>query len=240
MSWHTITGSDAPLRCWLERPPQPRSVVLVLPEVFGINGWMRSVAARLASAGHAALVMPLFARTAPELDVGYDEAGLAEGRRHRDAVTAVGFQQDVAAVLAWLQQQPELALLPRAGLGFCFGGHLAWHLASRPELQATASFYGARVSCFCPGGDQPTIALAAQIPGQLLVWLGAEDPLMPLQEQQAIATALAQADPTGTRLQCRTARGAGHGFLCDQRADFHPNAAQQGWDSLLQLLDGLS
>ena len=240
MSWHTIAGSDAPLRCWLERAPQARSVVLVLPEVFGINGWMRSVAARLAAAGHAALVMPLFARTAPALDLGYDDEGLAEGRRHRDAVTAEGFQRDVDAVMAWLSQQPELALLPRAGLGFCFGGHLAWHLASRVELQATASFYGARVSCFCPGSDQPTLALAAQIPGKFLVWQGGEDPLMPPQEQQAIAAALAQADPSGLRLQCRTAAGAGHGFLCDQRADFHPTAAQQGWQSLLELLNGLS
>ena len=75
MSWHTIAGSDAPLRCWQELAPQARSVVLVLPEVFGINGWMRSVAARLAAAGHVALVMPLFARTAPALDLGYDDAG---------------------------------------------------------------------------------------------------------------------------------------------------------------------
>ena len=237
MAWLTISGSQVPLRCWFERPAQPRSLVLVLPEVFGINSWLRDVASQLVAAGHGVLVMPLFARTAPALDVGYDAAGLAEGRQHRDAVTAAGFQSDVDAVLSWLAQQPELAHLPLAGLGFCFGGHLAWHLAARPELKATASFYGARVSTFSPGGGPPTLQLAAEIPGRLLVWLGADDSLMPADEQQAIGSALQAADPSAERLQCRIAPAAGHGFMCSQRSDFQPEAAEQGWQSLLELLD---
>ena len=236
MAWLTISGSQAPLRCWFERPDQPRSLVLVLPEVFGINSWLRDVASQLVAAGHGVLVMPLFARTAPELDVGYDAAGLAEGRQHRDAVTAAGFHSDVDAVMRWVEQQPELAHLPLAGLGFCFGGHLAWHLATRPELKATASFYGARVSNFSPGGGAPTLQLAAAIPGRLLVWLGADDPLMPAEEQQAIRAALQAADPSAERLQCRIAPEAGHGFMCSQRSDFYPKAALHGWQSLLELL----
>ena len=237
MAWLTISGSQAPLRCWFERPQKPRSLVLVLPEVFGINSWLRAVASQLVAAGHGVLVMPLFARTAPELDVGYDAAGLAEGRQHRDAVTAAGFHSDVDAVMAWLAQEPELAHLPLAGLGFCFGGHLAWHLATRPELKATVSFYGARVSNFSPGGGAPTLRQAAAIPGRLLVWLGAEDPLMPAEEQQAIRAALEAADPSAERLQCRIAPAAGHGFMCSHRTDFQSEAAQQGWQSLLELLD---
>jgi carboxymethylenebutenolidase len=221
MAWLTISGSEAPLRCWLELPSRPRSLVLVLPEVFGINSWMRDVAGQLVAAGHGVLVMPLF----------------AEGRQHRDAVTAAGFQRDVDAVLAWLAQQSELAGLPIAGLGFCFGGHLVWHLATRVELQATASFYGARVASFSPGGGAPTLELLAKIPGRLLVWLGADDPLMPADEQQAISAALKASDPSAHRLQCRTAGSAGHGFMCSHRFDFHQEAAEQSWQSLLQLLD---
>ena len=237
MAWLTISGSQVPLRWTLKPTAQPRSLVLVLPEVFGINSWLRDVASQLVEAGHGVLVMPLFARTAPALDVGYDAAGLAEGRQHRDAVTAAGFQSDVDAVMSWLAQQPELAHLPLAGLGFCFGGHLAWHLAARPELKATASFYGARVSNFSPGGGPPTLQLAAEIPGRLLVWLGAADLLMPADEQQAISSALRAADPSAERLQCRIAPAAGHGFMCSQRSDFQPKAAEQGWQSLLELLD---
>ena len=237
MAWLTISGSQAPLRCWFERPDQPRSLVLVLPEVFGITSWLRHVASQLVAAGHGVLVMPLFARTAPDLDVGYDAAGLAEGRQHRDAVTAAGFHSDLDAVMRWVEQEPELAQLPLAGLGFCFGGHLAWHLAMRPELQATVSFYGARVSSFSPGGGAPTLQLAEKIAGRLLVWLGADDPLMPAVEQQAISSALQAADPSAERLQCRIASAAGHGFMCSQRSDFNSTAAEQGWKTLLELLE---
>ena len=58
MAWLTISGSQAPLRCWFERPQKPRSLVLVLPEVFGINSWLRDVASQLVAAGHGVLVMP--------------------------------------------------------------------------------------------------------------------------------------------------------------------------------------
>ena len=50
MAWLTISGSQAPLHCWFERPDQPRSLVLVLPEVFGINSWLRDVASQLVAA----------------------------------------------------------------------------------------------------------------------------------------------------------------------------------------------
>ena len=56
-----------------------RGAVLVLPEVFGLNGWVRRVADRLAGEGYAALAMPIFERTAPGLELGYDAAGLAAG-----------------------------------------------------------------------------------------------------------------------------------------------------------------
>ena len=77
------TDAQVPLRCWWALPGQGpvRAGVLVLPEVFGINGWVRSVATRLAERGYAALAVPLFARTAPELELGYDPRALADDER---------------------------------------------------------------------------------------------------------------------------------------------------------------
>ena len=65
---------------WWARPEAPRAAVLVLPEVFGVNGWVRSVADRLAEQGYASLAISTFWRTAPQLEAGYNEAGLALGR----------------------------------------------------------------------------------------------------------------------------------------------------------------
>ena len=71
----------------------------MLPEVFGVNGWVRSVADRLAAAGVPALALPLFARTAPGLDLSYSDQDLAEGRRHKDATTVDQIFADVSVAM---------------------------------------------------------------------------------------------------------------------------------------------
>ena len=239
------------LRCWWSVPEQGlRGAVLVLPEVFGLNGWVRSVADRLAGEGYAALAMPIFQRTAPGLDVGYDAAGLAAGRVHRDAVTAETFLADAQRAITWLQhqklgQEPGLEIGLRIGcVGFCFGGHLALLAATLPAVRATCAFYGARVSSFRPGGGAPTLAVLPQIPGHLLCVCGDQDPLMPLQELQAISAALAadavaRQDNPGAALERRlvVAPGAGHGFLCDARSDYKAEAAALGWHAMLALFE---
>ncbi len=224
---------------WWARPAageRPRAAVLVLPEVFGVNGWVRSVADRLAAEGYAALAISTFWRTAPHLDVGYDEAGLAAGREHRDQVTTDQLLSDVAAAAAWLQaahQRDGLAHKPLGCVGFCFGGHLALLAATLPVIAATADFYGARVSMFRPGGGPPSLELVPEIPGRLWCFCGDADPLMPAEELKAIEVALAAHPEAGHRLLI--APGAGHGYMCSARGDYHPAAAQEGWAAVLEL-----
>jgi carboxymethylenebutenolidase len=205
-------------------------VVLLLPEVFGVNGWVRSVADRLAAEGYAALALPIFARTAPDLELGYDAEGLAMGREHRDAVTAQAFLDDACRAIAFLQGQQPLACRGIGVVGFCIGGHLALLAATLPEVAATCAFYGARVSNFRPGGGEPTLAVVRQIAGDLLFIAGDQDPLIPPEELQAIDDAF-----VGDRQRLVVAQGAGHGFLCEARADYHPEAAAMGWRELLEL-----
>lgn len=202
----------------------------MLPEVFGVNGWVRSVADRLAAEGYAALALPIFARTAPDLELGYDAEGLAMGREHRDAVTAQAFLDDARRAIAFLQGQQPLACRGIGVVGFCIGGHLALLAATLPEVAATCAFYGARVSNFRPGGGEPTLAVVPQIAGDLLFIAGDQDPLIPPEELQAIDDAF-----VGDRQRLVVARGAGHGFLCEARADYHPEAAAMGWRELLGL-----
>ena len=91
--WVQLTNGDVPLSCWWAEPsdqvndivskPMSNRVYIVLPEVFGVNGWVRSVADRLAVHGYPALAVPLFARTAPDLELAYEPSDLAKGRRHK-------------------------------------------------------------------------------------------------------------------------------------------------------------
>ena len=232
-------GSPRAMPAWWARPAAgttPRAAVLVLPEVFGVNGWVRSVADRLAAEGYAALAISTFWRTAPQLDVPYDAAGLAEGRRHKDQVRADQLLSDVAAAAAWMQTAHAadgLAQKPLGCVGFCFGGHLALLAATLPVIAASADFYGAGVSSGRPGGGPPSLALVPQIPGRLWCFCGDADPLMPPEEISAIAAALRAQPGAGHRLLI--APGAGHGYMCSARGDYHPEAAAAGWAALLEL-----
>ena len=222
----------------------PRAGVLVLPEVFGVNAWVRSVADRLAEEGYAALAISTFWRTAPQLDVGYDEAGLAAGREHRDQVSADQLLDDVAAAAAWLQQAHAgdgLAERPLGCVGFCFGGHLAMLAATLPQVAATCDFYGARVASFRPGGGPPTLDALPEIPGRLFCFRGDADPLIPAEEIKALAAALTAANggvdcgSPQARHRLVMAPGAGHGYLCEARADFQPEGAASGWAAMRAL-----
>ena len=232
-------GSPRAMPAWWARPAvgtTPRAAVLVLPEVFGVNGWVRSVADRLAAEGYAALAISTFWRTAPQLDVPYDAAGLAEGRRHKDQVRVDQLLSDVAAAAAWMQTAHAadgLAQKPLGCVGFCFGGHLALLAATLPVIAASADFYGAGVSSGRPGGGPPSLALVPQVHGRLWCFCGDTDPLMPPQEVSAIAAAVRAQPGAGHRLLI--APGAGHGYMCSARGDYHPEAAAAGWAALLEL-----
>lgn len=250
--WVSIPVSAAPevppttIRAWWSRPARTpvRGAVLVLPEVFGINGWVRSVADRLAGEGYGALAITPFARTAPELDLGYDAAGLALGREHRDLVSATAFLADARAALLWLRrrlQSEGLAEQPMGCVGFCFGGHLALLAATLPDIGATCSFYGARVSIARPGGGAPTLEVLPEIPGRLWCFVGDADPLISADEVEAIRGAMKAAnggiDPEQPPARHRLWRApqAGHGYLCEARDDFRPTEAAVAWQAMLRL-----
>ena len=230
-----------PLRCWWAEPEGSANdidskslinrVYIVLPEVFGVNAWVRGVADRFASQGHPALAVPLFARTAPELALAYRDSDLAEGRRHKDATTADQILADVAAALDWLRARyPEASINV---VGFCFGGHAAFLSATLPGVAHAFDFYGAGVSRMRPGGGEPSLALLPEIQSRLTCVFGTADPLIPAEDREAMGVALNKVDPAGQRLRVVEFAGADHGFMCEARSSFDPQASAQGWRLLL-------
>lgn len=236
-----LAVSPTLLSCWWSRPGRDpaRAGVLVLPEVFGVNRWVRSVADRLAEQGYGALAVPLFARTAPGLELGYEGAALAEGRSHKERTTTPQLLADLGAAADWLSR--ELALTRPAALGcvgFCFGGHAALLASTLPSVGATCDFYGAGVATGRPGGGPPSLELLGQVAGRLWCFCGDDDPLIPPAEVAAIAEALRSADPMGGRHRLLRAAAAGHGYMCSEREAFNAEAAAEGWRSMLELFAG--
>ena len=239
--WVSVANGPLPLRCWWSAPAGwwhdinqisfANRVYIVLPEVFGVNAWVRSVADRLAAQGIPALAVPLFARTAPDLELAYKTSDLAQGRAHKDVTTAPQILSDVSAAVAWLQQRCPNAAIDLAG--FCFGGHAALLAATLPQIRHSLDFYGAGVSGMRPGGGAPSLELLPQVPGKLTCVCGSADPLIPEQDRAAIRSALAAADPSGERLSYIEINGVDHGFMCEARGSFNADASALGWQLML-------
>ena len=239
--WFELANGVVPLRCWWASPQAKtndigtkslaKRVYIVLPEVFGVNAWVRSVADRLAAHGHPALALPLFPRTAPDLELAYALSDLVQGRRHKDATTADQILGDVSAALSWLRARyPEVSMHV---VGFCFGGHAAFLAATLPGVDHVFDFYGAGVSHMRPGGGEPTLNLLPEIQARLICVFGTADPLIPAGDREAIQAALQQQDPSGQRLRVVECADADHGFMCEARSAFNPQASAQGWRLLL-------
>ena len=192
--WVELVNGAVPLRCWWAEPgvntndigskSLTNRVYIILPEVFGVNAWVRSVADRLAAHGHPALAVPLFARTAPNLELAYEPADLVQGRRHKDATTSEQILADVAAAVSWVR-----AHYPQAAVhvvGFCFGGHAAFLAATLPGVEQVFDFYGAGVSRMRPGGGEPSLALLPEVMARLTCVFGTADPLIPAEDREAI------------------------------------------------------
>jgi carboxymethylenebutenolidase len=239
--WVSVANGPLALRCWWSAPSETQHDInklsasnrayIVLPEVFGVNAWVRSVADRLAAQGIPALAVPLFARTAPELELAYETSDLAQGRAHKDATTASQILSDVSAAITWLQRRCPNAAIDLAG--FCFGGHAALLAATLPQIRHSFDFYGAGVSRMRPGGGAPSLELLPQVSGQLTCLCGTADPLIPDEDRKAIGSALAASDPSGERLRYVEVNGADHGFMCEARESFNAEASALGWRLML-------
>ena len=113
--------------------------VLVLPEWWGLNTYIRRRTEDLARLGYTALGVDLYgAGTTADHP---DQAGALMNGILEDMDTGT---QRLQAAVAALTEQPGVDASRLAAIGFCFGGAMALHLARiGTALKAAVSFHGA-------------------------------------------------------------------------------------------------
>ncbi|MBD0337219.1 MAG: dienelactone hydrolase family protein [Cyanobacteria bacterium Co-bin13] len=229
-----IISNDTPILAYLAEPggEGPFPAVVVVQEVFGVNAHIRAVADRFARAGYVAIAPHIYHRQAPGFEVGYAQAELELGRKYKVGTRADELLSDVQAAVALLHSKANVKANGVGCIGFCFGGHVAYLAATLPAIKATASFYGAGITSLTPGGGEPTLTRTREIAGTLYGFFGSKDPLIPLEEVDQIKAELAKQDVPH---QVFIYEGAGHGFFCDQRDSYHPQAADAAWRQVMQL-----
>lgn len=193
--------------------------VLLLQEIFGVNDYIRSVAARLAAAGYVAMAPDLFWRLEPgvEINTTGDEA-LTEGVGYAGRFDNEAGITDLAASLAHLRSLPEVSGKV-AAMGFCFGGTMAFLAAANLDPDCAVSYYGSGVA--------GAIGLAPQVTCPLLLHFGDNDPFLPNSDVETIVSAT----ESMPNVEVRVATGAGHAFDNFMHPGFsNPEAAAGAWE----------
>ena len=231
--WTKIYSGDLPLRSWwVDSGNECKFISIVLPEVFGINNWIRSFSKKLAKQNIPVLALPLYGRTAPKLDLGYNEEGLKLGRHHKNLTTSKNIIKDVSAAINWVKEKyPKKKI---SIIGFCFGGYAALIASSLKGIETTFCFYGAGVITPRPDNKFAPIDLIEKVSGKLNFICGSSDDLIPLQDRLEIKKRFKKVDPSEERFIYIEVEGADHGFMCEERESFDKDASLIGWNLLMK------
>ncbi len=190
------------ISAWRARPTdKPIGGIVVVQEIFGVNPHIRQVVERFAGHGFDTIAPALFDHIETGVELGYDEAGVVRGRA---LVAELGFDRAVDAVASAAQ---SIASAGRIGVvGYCWGGTVAFLGNARLGLPSV-SYYGGRTVPFL--GEAPR--------APMLLHFGNRDPIISPADVERHRSALPDAQIH--------VYDAGHGFNCDQRADYDPAAS---------------
>ncbi|MCX5740849.1 MAG: dienelactone hydrolase family protein, partial [Proteobacteria bacterium] len=156
--------------------PGPHPAVIVWMEIFGVNAHIRDVTERVAKEGYVALAPNFFHRTAPTIEVGYDEAGMDAGIKEMGALRADQMIADAQAAVAFLRARKDVRGDRIGAMGFCIGGHMTYLTAAETDIVAAASFYGGGIAApKGPGGQPSPIQRTNKICGRILCLFGGKD-----------------------------------------------------------------
>ncbi len=234
-----IASDSVQIDAYLAKPQGEGSYpgIVVLQEIFGVNAHIQEVTERIAKEGYIAIAPALFQRQAPGFATGYTPEDIEVGRNYAWGQTkASELKSDIQSAIDYLKTLPEVKKDAFGCIGFCFGGHVAYLAASLIDIKATASFYGARITSNTPGNGEPTINITSDIKGMVYAFFGMEDSSIPTEQVDQIQAELNKYEVSGRVFRYQ---GANHGFFCDRRASYNPQAAADAWEQVKELFSQL-
>jgi carboxymethylenebutenolidase len=216
--WIQLTASDGfQLTAYRADPAgqdKPRGGLVVVQEIFGVNGHIRSVCDGFAADGYVTVAPALFDRYERNVDIGYTPEDIARGRELKAKASTDAALHDIAAA------RDAAASAGRVGIvGYCWGGFITWMSASRlPGFTCAIAYYGGGILDAI--GEQPNCPLMAHF--------GERDTMIPVAGVEKLAAAHPEAQVF--------VYPADHGFNCDQRKSYEAAAASLARERTLEFL----
>lgn len=213
----TLTAEDGhQLGAYKATADAPRGGVVVVQEIFGVNGHIRNVTDRFAAEGYTALAPALFDRQKPGFESGYSPDEVAEARKFIQDPDVDAMLRDVKAAIDHLAADG----LKVAVVGYCLGGSLAFLSATRLQgLEAAVGYYGGMIA---KRADE-----VPQVPTML--HYGASDHSIPLEDAEAVKAKRPDVEVF--------IYDADHGFNCDERGTYDAESAKLAWQRTMDHLN---
>jgi carboxymethylenebutenolidase len=215
----------------LPAKPEGCPGVLVLGEIWGVNGNIRAICERLAHAGVAALAPDPYRGEAPPRESDPIERVLGFFDRYDDARGI----RDCRAALGVLAGGLGFAPSALFAWGFCKGGRFAHYLgAFDSRLAGVINFYG-RITFARDPVLKPFTPLdvAGLIEAPYLGLFAERDPLIAADDVAALRAAF---ERRGHRHHLHIYAGAEHAFFNDTRPSHHPQVAADAWHTALAFI----
>jgi carboxymethylenebutenolidase len=216
MSDIEITTSDGQtIGAYLAKPDaKPRAGVVVIQEIFGVNEHIRDVCDRLADEGYAAIAPAIFDRLQKGFRSGYSPEEIETARALVANLNIDDCMRDVEAAREKASEFGKVGIV-----GFCLGGAIAFLGATRLSgMSAASCYYGRLIQQFAD--ETPKCPVQLHYAG--------EDEAIPPENYEDVRRRRPEAE-------FYLYEKADHGFNCDKRPSYEPNAAKLAWSRTMEL-----
>ena len=205
-----LSASDGhEFEAYVARPEgEPVAGLVVVQEIFGVNGHIRSVADSYAKDGFLAVAPALFDRYERGVELAYEGEDMQKAR-------GISQKLDIDAALDYARSETG----KKCGvIGYCLGGTLAWLSATRLNVDAAVGYYAGRIGMFA--AEQPK--------APVMLHFGKKDKHIPKEEVDSVATAHPEVEIYWYE--------ADHGFNCNPRASYDAASAKLARERSLEFL----
>ncbi len=204
--------------------PGKYSVVIVIPEIWGMHEYIKDVVRRFAKRGFLAITFEPYARTGGVLKIEEREALM----KVVNAVPDAQVMGDLNAIVAYAKKLPA-ARADRIGVtGFCRGGlYTMLFAAQSPDVKAAVPWYG-QIKPAKTAGIRTVgpLDVAGQIKAPVLGLYGEADQGIPVADVKEMEAALKAAGKTAEFVLYPDAP---HAFHADYRPSYRENPAKDAW-----------
>ncbi|HEY1615489.1 MAG TPA: dienelactone hydrolase family protein [Rhizomicrobium sp.] len=179
----TIDTESGPMGGYLATPAAGRGPgIIVIQEIFGVNGFVRAIADGFAARGYMALAPDLFWRIEPGIQL--TDKSDAEWKRAFELFGKFNVEHGVKDIQAAITHlRADSSCTGKVGaVGYCLGGLLAFLTAARTDSDASVTYYGVNID--------KMLGEAAQIQMPLMMHIAEKDEYVPPEAQKRIIAGL--------------------------------------------------